>query len=361
MRIVVTGAHGFLGWHTSVRLSAVTDHEVVRVGRSNWNQLSELATSADAIIHIAGINRAAEEEVRDGNIRLAEDVATAVKRSGRQPAIVYANSTQAESNTAYGTGKREAARVLARAAATAGSTFTDSVLPNLFGEHGLPHYNSFVATFAHKVALGEDPDVQDRDVELLHVQQAAQVLIEALDAPCATLRPRGTLTTVGTVLQSLQEQFSCYQQGEIPALTSRLDVDLFNTLRAAVFPHHYPIPLARHSDERGSLVETVRAHGSEGQTFFSTSKPGVTRGQHFHLRKVERFVVVDGEARISLRRMLTDELISFDVSGEEPVIVDMPTLWAHNIVNTGDRELTTMFWTNELFDASNPDTYAEEV
>jgi UDP-2-acetamido-2,6-beta-L-arabino-hexul-4-ose reductase len=159
----------------------------------------------------------------------------------------------------------------------------------------------------------------------------------------------------------LQSQHAKYRAGDIPPLGSRLETDLFNTLRAALVREHLPIPLVRHTDTRGALVETVRVHGGPGQTFVSSTRPGVTRGQHLHLRKIERFVVVSGQARISLRKVLTKEILHFDVSGEDPVAIDMPTLWAHSVTNTGDRELTTMFWTNELFDPEDTDTYPEDV
>lgn len=362
MRIVITGASGFLGWHTRARLHATTDHEIVPVTRANWTLLPDLLKSADAVIHIAGINRASDDEVRQGNVALAEDVATAIAESAGRPAIVYANSTHSTSKSPYGIGKHLAARVLEKAASAAGSKFTEVILPNLFGEHGRANYNSFVATFIQRVIRGESPDVQDRQIELLNAQQAANALIEAITAPERTVSPQGTLTTVQSVLDTLTKQYSCYSRGEIPILASRLQIDLFNALRAEMFPEHYPMPLTRHMDKRGTLVETVRAHGSEGQTFISTSGPGVTRGQHFHLRKVERFVVIQGRARISLRRLLTDETVTFDVNGETPTIVDIPTLWVHNIQNTAaDQELTTMFWTNELFDPDDADTYPEEV
>lgn len=362
MRIVVTGADGFLGWHTRVRLRALTDHEVVPVEVANWDNLAELVGSADAVLHFAGINRASDREVEEGNARLARDLADAVRQAPGAPAIVYANTIQAGNGTPYGTGKALASSILGEAASAQGSPFADVVLPNLFGEHGRPAYNSFVATFAHKVAAGEHPEVQDREVGLLHVQDAAQAFIDALEgAGQRVLRPEATPTSVAGVLQILTDQFEVYRLGEIPALRSRLHVNLFNTLRAAMFPTHYPIPLVRRTDPRGSLVETVRVHGSEGQTFISTTKPGITRGQHYHLRKAERFVVVGGRARISLRRVLTDEVVAFDVNGESPVIIDMPTLWAHKITNTGDGELTTMFWTNELFNPQETDTYPEDV
>ena len=152
-----------------------------------------------------------------------------------------------------------------------------------------------------------------------------------------------------------------YTAGDIPPLLCDLDVDLFNTLRAAMFPSHYPIPLGARSDGRGSLVEVVRSHGGQGQTFVSSTRPGLTRGEHFHLRKIERFVVLAGRATIRLRRLFSPEIVTFTVSGVQPCIVDMPTLWSHNITNTGSSHLTTLFWTNELFDPDRPDTHPEPV
>lgn len=362
MRVVVTGADGFLGWHTRVRLRALTQHELIPVDVANWGRLGELVRSADAVMHFAGINRGLDREVEQGNVRLARDLADAVSQAPGAPAIVYANTIQAGNGTPYGTGKAKASAILGDAAAASGSPFADVVLPNLFGEHGRPDYNSFVATFADKVVNGASAQVQDRGVDLLHVQDAARTFIEALRGGTRrVIQPDATSTSVAAVLEILSSQFEVYQRGDIPALPSRLHVNLFNTLRAAMFPARYPIPLVRRTDLRGSLVETVRVHGSEGQTFVSTTAPGITRGQHFHLRKVERFVVVSGQARISLRKVLTDQVVEFDVDGGSPAIIDMPTLWAHKINNTGDGELTTLFWTNELFNPEDADTYPEEV
>ncbi|WP_454085367.1 polysaccharide biosynthesis C-terminal domain-containing protein [Georgenia sp. Marseille-Q6866] len=361
MRIVVTGADGFLGWHTRARLRALTTHTVVPISRPTWLQLTEAINEADAVLHLAGVNRGAGREVEDGNVSLADDVAAAVRLSRRRPVVVFANSVRAGEDTSYGAGKREAATRLARAAADAGSRFVDVALPNLFGEHGRAGYNSFVATFVAAVTRGETPEISDREIELLHAQAAAQVLIDAMTGTSHEVRPRGTRTTVGNVLSTLQGQHAHYRTGEIPPLANRLETDLFNTLRAAMVREHLPIPLLRHTDARGALVETARVHGGAGQTFVSTTRPGVTRGQHLHLRKVERFVVVSGRARISLRKVLSDKTRHFDVTGEEPVAVDMPTLWAHSITNTGDNELTTIFWANELFDPEDTDTFPEDV
>ena len=361
MKIVLTGAHGFLGWHTRVRLHALTDHEVVPVGRDDFDELPDLFQNVDAVIHIAGINRAAEDEVEDGNRRLAEQVGQAIVAAGRAPRIIFANSTQAGNGTPYGTGKQAASKVLAAVAEEVGAHFVDVQLPNIFGEHGRPYYNSFVATFVDSVIKAVPPHITDREVELLHVQSAAQCLIDALMTAESQLAPAGELTTVQDVYEKLQSFRQTYESGDIPPLLSQFDVDLFNTLRAAMFPDHYPIALTTHADDRGRLVETVRAHGGQGQTFVSTTRPGVTRGDHFHLGKVERFVVLSGKARISLRKVLTEDAVSFDVNGDQPVIVDMPTMWVHNITNTGDTEVVTLFWTHTLFDPGDPDTYWEPV
>lgn len=366
MRVLVTGSDGFLGWHTRARLHTLTDHEIVAVAEADWPRLPELVGAVDAVIHLAGINRDTDDNVEHGNVRLAEELVAALAsdlaRRGATdgPAIVYSNTIHADADTPYGRGKRGAAQVLAAAAKSWGAAFTDIRFPNLFGEHGRPAYNSFVATFADAVARDQTPEaLADRPIDLLHAQDAAATLQDALTSP-DTVAPPGTATTVRGVLDKLVRFRDTYRRGEFPDLSDRFDVDLFNTLRARLFPEEYPIALTSHSDDRGRLVETVRSHGP-GQTFVSTTRPGVTRGEHYHLRKVERFAVVAGQARISLRRVLHDEVISFDVDGSQPKVIDMPTLWVHNITNTGTGELTTVFWTNELFDPAAPDTYWEAV
>jgi UDP-2-acetamido-2,6-beta-L-arabino-hexul-4-ose reductase len=361
MKVLLTGAAGFLGWHTRVRLRATTEHETVPVTRSTWPDLDRLIANADAVIHVAGVNRGRDGEVRDGNIGLAEDLAAAVRSSGARPRIVFVNSVQCGNLTPYGAGKAGAAAVLAGLAAELGTSAVDVRLPNLFGEHGRPRYNSFVPTFVEAVMESRTPSIEDRPVELMHVQQAAQVLIDALEGGLGLVEPRGTPTTVQAVFDTLVHFRRLYASGDIPPLLTDLDVDLFNTLRAAQFPTHCPIPLVAASDDRGSVVEVVRAHGGQGHTLVSSTRPGMTRGEHFHLRKIERCIVLAGRATITLRRLFSDQTATFSVSGVRPCLVDMPTLWAHKITNTGSSHLTTLFWTHELFDPSRPDTYSEPV
>lgn len=360
MRVALTGASGFLGWHTRLRLHAQVEHDVVPVTRANWGDLRDVVAAADAVIHVAGVNRAQHDEVRSGNISLAEDVVAAAQCSDKPLRVVYANSIQSGNDTPYGEGKAVAGDLL-RSLVDDGHRVVDVRLPNIFGEHGVPHYNSFVATFVQAVAMGETPEVSDRQVELLHAQEAAQSLIEGLTTDADELRPRGVMVGVQEVLNLLQEFESSYAEGEFPDLSTRFRVDLFNTYRAALFPQRYPIPLRPNVDTRGTFVETVRSRGGEGQSSFSTTAPNVTRGEHYHLSKIERFAVVQGTATIALRRMFHDDVIEFPVTGDAPCAVDMPVGWAHNITNTGNNTLITQFWSHELFRSDAPDTYAQPV
>ncbi|MBB0995301.1 SDR family oxidoreductase [Dietzia sp. SLG510A3-3B2-2] len=363
MKIALTGASGFLGWHTRLRLAALTDHDVVAVSRENWGQLDSLVAGADAVIHLAGVNRAkSDDEVELQNVRLGRDVARAVSAAGRPLRVTMSGTIQVERDNAYGRGKLAAQDALAEATRAGGGRFVDVCFPNLFGEHGRPNYNSFVATFVHATIAGETPAITDNPVELLHVQDAAQTLIDSLETDEVRLRPEGVQTGVVEVWELLKEFHRSYVPvGEIPDLSSKFRIDLFNTYRAGAFPEHYPISLVPHSDPRGSFVETVRCLGGEGQSSFSTTVPGITRGEHYHLAKIERFAVIQGRARISLRKMFQDEVIDFNVTGEEPVAIDMPIGWVHNITNTGDDILLTQFWSHELFRPEAPDTFPELV
>ena len=365
--IAITGGFGFLGWHTACRLRALYGADPVLIGRSELadaTALDDALGRVDAVLHLAGVNRAeSDEDVEQGNEQLAETLAGAVSRRPRPLHVVYANSIQAALDNPYGRGKRRSAEVLAKAVAGVGGRFTDILLPNLFGEHGRPAYNSFVATFAHEVAHGRSPTVNgDRPIPLLHAQDAAQQLIQAaLSGTSGQLVPDGLPVRVTTVLTMLKRMHELYTLGELPPLTSSFEVNLFNTYRAFRFPGMFPIAPKVHSDQRGDLMETVRSHGGTGQSFVSTTLPGQMRGDHYHLHKVERFFVLKGEAEISLRRLRHDEVVTFRLSGSRPAFVDMPTLWAHNIRNVGDTELVTVFWADQLLDPESPDQYPERV
>ncbi|WP_309064556.1 polysaccharide biosynthesis C-terminal domain-containing protein [Microbacterium sp.] len=361
--VALTGAQGFLGWHTRAALHAdQVEARGIPVGdRFNLEQAKSAIEGSERAIHIAGVNRASDEEVMAGNVEFAEQFAQGLRAADAAPAVVvFANSTQADNGTVYGKAKSRAADIVAAAASQVGAEFVDVRLPNLFGEHGKPFYNAVTATFCHLLASGDEPTVQqDRDLTLVHAQDAADLLTGVRAVGEQPLVEREE--SVSGLLARLAEIAALYRGGEIADVSTDFGRDLFNTYRSYAFPQHAPIRLERHADTRGSFFEIVRSHGGDGQSSFSTTVPGVTRGDHYHRRKIERFTVLSGSGTIALRKLFTDEVIRFHVSGEEPAAVDMPTMWAHNITNSGSETLYTSFWTNDIFDPQNPDTIAEVV
>lgn len=362
-RVAMTGANGFLGWHTRAALRE-TDAEATPIAVGERFDLADATSAVEGAaraVHVAGVNRASDDDVRAGNLLFAEQLAEALRRADNPPpVIVFANSTQATNGTVYGDAKARASEVLAEAAASVGADFLDLRLPNLFGEHGRPFYNSVTATFSHLLAKGDQPAVQnDKVLTLLHAQDAADLLSGNI-APEMQADVE-VEETVSGLLRRLSVMSETYRAGEIPDIATSFDRSLFNTYRSFTFPAQAPVHLTRHADQRGSFFEVVRSHGGPGQSSFSTTVPGVTRGEHFHRRKVERFTVLAGRARIALRRLFSDDVVEFDIDGDRPAAVDMPTMWSHNITNVGDEILYTSFWTNDIFDPQNPDTIAEAV
>lgn len=361
LRVALTGSGGFLGWHVRVLLRALGWPEPTRITGTDLADPAALAVKlagADRIVHLAGVNRGSPVEVAGGNVRLAGALAEGVRRCATPPAtLVFANSVQAGNGTPYGDSKAAAADILGHLPVP----LVDVRLPNLYGEHGRPFYHSVVATFARLLAQDRPLEVhEDRELDLVHATDAAARLVDAPPGGSWDARLPALRTTVQGLADRLAALAAAYRPGDLPALADRHDVRLFNTYRSHCFPARYPMPLTPRADARGELVETVRSHGV-GQSFFSATRPGVTRGDHFHLTKVERFVVLRGSAEIRLRRVGDDAVVRFPVDGDHPVAVDMPTMWAHSITNTGPGELLTQFWANELFDPARPDTYPEPV
>lgn len=372
MRIVVTGAGGLIGWHASARLHAANcaasfqnndaPYDLVQLGHADFEDdatLAQALTGADAVLHFAGVNRADSDGIVEAaNPAIAERLVQACADAGVRPHIVYANSTHAVTDTPYGRSKRIAGEILAAGT----DRYTNLVLPHIFGEGAKPYYNNVTATFIDKILKGETitPNADGR-VELLYAGSAAQSAIDVvIDGTSGNLTPAPRSMTVPDLLKKLQGFHDLYQANIYPDVQNRFDLTLFNSYRAASYPDGWPRSLKLNTDVRGSLFEAVKGGGG-GQTFLSTTEPGVTRGDHFHLEKVERFLVVQGDAVIRVRKVLTDKVWNYPVSGDIPAPVDMPTLHAHSIENVGDTPLLTLFWTHDLFDPKNPDTFADKV
>ena len=240
------------------------------------------------------------------------------------------------------------------------------MIPNVFGPFGVPFYNSVIATFCHQLTHSQVPKIDvDKSVKLIYVHDLVSIILSCIlkrENAGEFLVPPTMDKKVSDILMQLTLYKDNYLgSGIFPSLDSAFDVALFNTFRS--YMDHktvFPVQLKRNSDQRGDFVETIKS-GCGGQVSFSTTRPGITRGNHFHTRKVERFAVIKGTARIQLRRIGTSEVLDFFLSGDKPAYVDMPVWYTHNIKNTGSDELFTLFWINELFNPENPDTFFENI
>lgn len=362
--IGIIGSNGFLGWHLRCLLSVQEGIEILCCTKDNFSSDSFLRTfvkQCDAIVHLGGVNRGTDEELLE-NVFIAERLVEALKNEDVTPHVLYSSSTHIARETVYGKAKRLAGDLIDNWANRSSGNFTNVIFPNLYGECGKPFYNSVVATFCHQIAAGDKPRIeQDAELEILHASDASRYLFNAIqNKDYGVRKPEGHVITVSELLETIITLDSSYKLGVVPELHCPFIQKLFNTYRSYWYPTKYPVFVQEHSDNRGSLFEGVKTkHG--GQAFLSSTKPSITRGNHFHFAKFERFLVVQGNAIIRLRKLFSDEVIEFTVSGDAHCYIDIPTLHTHNITNVGNSELLTFFWSNEIFDPENPDTYPDTV
>jgi UDP-2-acetamido-2,6-beta-L-arabino-hexul-4-ose reductase len=365
MKIGITGITGLIGWHLRAYLQGRPGVEVRGATRDTFVDpaaMAQFVSGLDAVAHLAGMNRGEDAEIEAINVHLVDALIEACERTASRPHIVFSSSTHIERDTVYGRSKREGAARLRRWAEKHGARFTNLILPHVFGEFGKPFYNSAVSTFCHQLAMGETPSIiVDGQLRLIHTQQvAARMLQIVTNGEDGEVGMEGEPLTVSELLARLGCMADLYNAQLVPDLRPPLDLQLFNTYRSYLFPHFYPVSAKLYSDDRGHLFEAVRSLNG-GQVFLSTTHPGITRGNHYHTRKVERFLVAQGEAVIRMRKLFSSEVLQFQVSGAPPQYIDMPTFYTHSITNVGNSDLLTLFWTHEIFDPTNSDTYPEPV
>ena len=375
-KVGITGQAGFVGNHLYTTLSLDESIELIPFDRSFFEDESKLQAfvrQCDAIVHLAAMNRHEDMNViYETNINLVASLINACEKTAATPHILFSSSSQENRDNLYGKSKRDGKEKFAVWAAESGGRFTSLTIPNVFGPFGRPNYNSVVATFCHKVARGEEPTIiQDSEVGLIYINELVALFIAALKNEAATetlgtnsyeLRIAPTSKNkVSHILALLKRYKTEYMgQGVFPSLEDPFEKALFNTFRCYVPEDHYPVKFTKHTDPRGSFVEIARTQTS-GQFSFSTTVPGITRGNHFHTRKAERFAVIRGKALIQLRKIGTDAVIDYYLDGDEPAYVDMPIWYTHNIKNIGEEELVTLFWINEPYNPEDADTYFEDV
>ena len=371
IRVGITGSKGFVGYHLYQTLALHKQKfNSIEFDRSFFDDnrsLDEFVSSCDVIVHLAALNRHNDAQfIYETNTLLVKNLVASLKRTSSKAHLIISSSTQEARDNLYGKSKKEGRLMLSEWANQSGGRLSGLIIPNVFGPFGHPFYNSVIATFCHQIASGEIPKIDvDGKLKLIFVGELVEEIINVIrnnDNTHELIIHHTAEAKVSQILSLLQYFRKSYQDdGEIPVLENDFEHKLFNTYRCYMdLASYFPKKFVQHADNRGTFVEIARP-GISGQTSFSTTLPGITRGNHFHTRKIERFAVIKGKALIQLRRIGTDEVHDFHLDGDEPAYVDMPIWYTHNIKNIGEDILYTIFWINEPFDENDPDTYFEIV
>ncbi len=377
IKVGITGQSGFIGTHLYNTLGLYPERfERIPFEDSYFDnpyQLESFVKECDAIVHLAAMNRHNNPEViYKTNIDLVKKLIAACEASQSKPHIIFSSSIQEERDNLYGKSKKEGRFLFEQWAAKNSSKFTAFIIPNVFGPFGKPYYNSVVATFCHQLTHGEEPKIEiDGELKLIYVSALVDHFIKKIFTKDENNGlhgekiniPHTTTIKVSVILDILKDfKVNYFEKGIFPNFSETFTRNLFNTFVCYIdHEKFFPRPLELKSDNRGSFVETVKLN-SGGQVSFSTTKPGVTRGNHFHTRKAERFAVIKGKAVIELRRIGSNKKFTFEIDGDKnPAFVDMPIWYTHNIKNVGNDDVYTIFWISEHFNPNDTDTYFETV
>ncbi len=367
---LITGARGFIGRNLAARLRQAGDLTVFSYDLEN--DPAELATwlgQADVVFHLAGINRPQDvSEYEIGNAGFTEEICQILRRLGRAPKIVLSSSIQAELDNPYGASKRRAEESLKAFSREAGAAVSIYRLKNVFGKWCRPNYNSVTATFCHNIAHDSPISISDpaREIELIYVDDVAERFLEELHDPSGptTFYAPDIVPSTRIALGDLAGRIQAFHEMKhslvIPDFSDRFNRCLYATYLSYVESPSLEYGLDIKTDTRGTLAEFIKSRHI-GQIFLSRTHPGITRGNHYHHTKTEKFLVIAGEGVIRMRHVEGNDLVEHRVRGDEYRVIDIPPGHTHSITNTGTEEMVTLFWASEVFDPNRPDTYYLEV
>jgi UDP-2-acetamido-2,6-beta-L-arabino-hexul-4-ose reductase len=368
MRVLVTGANGFIGKNLIVHLRERTSIDVLTFVRGDpLTGLADKVAQADFVFHLAGVNRPQNEiEFTEGNSDLTRALCEAVKRSGRAVPIVYASSIQAERDNAYGASKRAAEDALRELAVGNGQQVHIYRLPNVFGKWCRPNYNSVVATFCHNTAHDLPIQINDASapLRLVYVDDVVSAFLASMNEQGDSNVDQQVEPVYETTVGELAEQLYEFKRSRMNLVTAPVGEGfvraLYSTYISYFTPEQFAYPLVKHEDPRGVFVEMMKTRDS-GQFSFFTAHPGITRGGHYHHTKTEKFLVIKGTARFGFRNIDTGVTHTHFTQAGVPEVVETIPGWSHDITNVGDDEMIVMLWANEIFDRQKPDTVAYKV
>lgn len=371
IKVGITGQNGFVGTHLYNRVSLLKEEFKLIPFQNlifdNNKVLMKWVSKCDVIIHLAAFNRHEDPQVIfNTNVSLVKKLINAVEKSGKFPHIIFSSSTQEDKDNLYGKSKKAGRQLLKEWGNKSNSIITGLIIPNVFGPFGKPFYNSVVATFCYQLCNGEKPEIDvNAPVNLIYIDDLVSEIITAIRNGTSDtelyLRESSEIFVADILSKLFKFKTDYLDNGIFPDLRDEFSKNLFNTFRSYINPaEHFPVFLKKNTDVRGTFVETIKLNQG-GQISFSTTVKNITRGNHFHTRKIERFAVIKGKAHIQLRKYNTEEVLDFTLDGTQPSYVDMPVWYTHNIKNIGEEDLYTIFWINEFYDEQDPDTFYETV
>jgi UDP-2-acetamido-2,6-beta-L-arabino-hexul-4-ose reductase len=368
--ILVTGAAGFIGRHVCLALRRAGGFGVIEYDTENDPaELPEMVAKCQFVIHLAGVNRPKNEsEFVTGNADFTRDLCALVAKDGCRIPVAMTSSIQAERDNPYGRSKKMAEDALMEHHRTTGAPVYLYRLPNVFGKWSRPQYNTVVATFCHHISRRLPVTVNDPAAELrfVYIDDVVRDLVEITsgsgDATGGTQREVSPVhcITLGGLHDLIVSFRDCRDAAMVPELCNQLAKCLYSTYLSFLDDSDFARPIDLKTDDRGWLFELVKSR-CFGQIFVSKTKPGITRGNHYHDTKVEKFCVIQGQGVIRFRNILGDDVIEYAVDDKEIKVVDIPPGLTHSIENTGDGEMLTLFWANEIFDPEHPDTHFVNV
>lgn len=373
MKILITGADGFIGKNLCATLERDERYKLLKVTRQTTDaELAEYLKECDFIFHLAGVNRPTDEkEFFEGNadftVKITQSLEKYNRRNGRKVPIVFTSSIQVEKDNPYGQSKKQGEAALIDYGKTTGAPVYIYRLTNIYGKWSKPNYNTVVATFCYNIARDLPIQVNNPDVDLMlcYIDDVVEEFLKVMEGSPTVEDDHCIIPVTHSIkLGALADTFRSFKESRsnlsVADMSNRLEKNLYCTYLSFLKEDDFSYPLKMNVDDRGSFTEIIRT-AERGQVSVNISKPGITKGNHWHHSKNEKFLVVSGTGVIRFRKIGESEVIEYHVSGDKLEVVDIPTGYTHNIENLGDTDMVTFMWVNECFNAEKPDTYYEEV
>lgn len=369
LKILVTGANGFLGKNLVAELNNQGYTDLILYNRNNSEkELEEFVKQCDFVFHLAGVNRSENEsEFMEGNLRLTSKLLEFLKKSNNSVPVLITSSIQAEVDNPYGKSKKAGEELIFNYSKETGAKVFVYRLPNLFGKWSRPNYNTVVATYCYNVARNLDIQVHNPEAKLnlSYIDDVLEEFVKALQGNPSEQNDYCKVPVTHSIkLGELAERILSFKESRnslsVPNMGDALTKKLYSTYLSFLPKDKFFYDLKMNTDNRGSFTEFLRTP-DRGQVSINISKPGITKGNHWHHTKNEKFLVVSGEGLIRFRKIDTEEIIEYQVKGDKLQVVDIPTGYTHSIVNVGDTDLVTVMWVNESFNPDKPDTIFLEV